>query len=176
MSALAVLLEIKGVWTVPGMDEHATPFCELCGRPLQTYRNPTPTVDIIIAWPGQGVVLIERKNTPFGWALPGGFIDYGETVECAAIREAFEETGLRVELTGLLGVYSDPKRDPRQHTLSVVFTAVAFDLSQLRAGDDAKKAEIFPLVALPKPLVFDHENILGDYARRALQLNGICGA
>ena len=158
------------------MDEHETPFCELCGRPLQTYRNPTPTVDIIIACPGQGVVLIERKNIPHGWALPGGFVDYGETVECAAMREAAEETGLQVELTGLFGVYSDPKRDARKHTLSVVFTAVTWDLSRLGAGDDAKRAEIFPLHALPKPLAFDHQKILDDYARQFARLSGVCGS
>lgn len=155
--------------------ETQTAVCDACGKPLQTYRNPTPTVDIIITCPGRKVVLIERKNVPFGWALPGGFVDYGETVECAAIREALEETGLQVELTGLLGVYSDPKRDARKHTMSVVFTAQPLDPSRLNAGDDAKNAAIFSLDDLPRPLVFDHEAILADYARGVARLNGACG-
>jgi 8-oxo-dGTP diphosphatase len=154
------------------MDTQGTSFCELCGRPLPVYSNPTPTVDIIIACPGRKVVLIERKNTPFGWALPGGFVDYGETVERAAIREALEETGLEVELTGLFGVYSDPKRDARKHTLSVVFTAQPLDVSRLGAGDDAARAEVFSLDVLPKPLVFDHETILSDYVHAFRRLNG----
>lgn len=144
--------------------------CPRCGKPLTPYRNPTPTVDIIIQCPGGKVVLIERLNEPHGWALPGGFVDYGETVERAAVREAAEETGLAVELTGLLGVYSDPRRDPRQHTLSVVFTAFAADLSVLGAGDDAMRAQIFALDALPSPLVFDHAVILDDYAKRTGRL------
>ena len=154
------------------MDTSATRKCEGCGRPIETYRNPTPTVDVVIACPGGRVVLIERRNDPVGWALPGGFVDYGETVERAAIREALEETGLEVELTGLLGVYSDPARDARKHTLSVVFTATPLDISRLNAGDDAGKAGVFALDALPGPLAFDHGLILSDYARRFLNLNG----
>jgi 8-oxo-dGTP diphosphatase len=153
------------------MDTHATRVCSSCGRPLETYRNPTPTVDVIIACPGGGVVLIERGDTPLGWALPGGFVDYGETVENAAIREALEETGLDVELTGLLGVYSDPARDARKHTMSVVYTAVAHDLSRLGAGSDAKNAAVYPLTGLPGPLVFDHKTILEDYARAFARFN-----
>ena len=145
--------------------------CQACGRPLPAYRNPTPTVDILIHCPGRGVVLIERKNAPSGWALPGGFIDYGESAENAAIREALEETGLAVELTGLLGVYSDPRRDPRGHTLSVVYTAAAKDLSRLAAGDDAGLARVFPLDGLPTPLAFDHGVILGDFIRQIERLN-----
>ncbi|WP_341482547.1 NUDIX hydrolase [Fundidesulfovibrio agrisoli] len=138
---------------------------------MPAYRNPTPTVDIVIACPGGGVVLIERRNEPHGWALPGGFVDYGETLENAAIREAKEETGLDVELTGLLGVYSDPERDPRQHTMSVVYTARAHDIAALGAGDDAARAQIFPLERLPAPLCFDHGCILEDYARGFAWLN-----
>lgn len=126
-------------------------------------RNPYPTVDILIYVPDRGVLLIERKNPPHGWALPGGFIDYGESVETAAIREAREETGLDVVLTGLLGVYSAPDRDPRHHTMSVVYTAQAKDLSVLQAGDDAGNAIFYPLDALP-PLAFDHARIIGDFA------------
>lgn len=126
------------------------------------YRNPTPTVDVIIELDG-GVVLIERRNEPKGWALPGGFVDEGERVEDAAIREAAEETGLEVSLQVLLGVYSDPARDPRQHNLSVVF--VATGQGQPEGHDDAARAEVFALDALPSPLCFDHALILDDYRR-----------
>lgn len=123
------------------------------------YRNPTPTVDLIIAQE-EGVVLIRRRNEPLGWALPGGFVDEGETVEAAALREAMEETGLKVTLDALLYVYSDPKRDSRQHNLSVVFTASAVGTPV--GADDADEAKVFPLDALPE-LVFDHARILADY-------------
>lgn len=138
--------------------------CPHCGQPIVHYRNPVPTVDTVIHFPGRGVVLIKRQNEPFGWALPGGFVDYGESAEAAAVREAKEETGLTVELTGLLGVYSDPKRDPRQHTLSVVYTAQPLDPDELAAGDDAGDVGVFPVGHWPRPLAFDHERILNDYA------------
>ncbi|HIK37317.1 MAG: NUDIX hydrolase [Geminocystis sp.] len=131
---------------------------------MSNYKNPVPTVDIIIEMGDkgeEGIVLIERKNPPIGWAIPGGFVDYGETVEAAAIREAKEETGLDVTLKDLLYVYSDPKRDPRQHTVSIVF--IASGKGRLQAADDAINAAIFPLNQLPSPLCFDHELILRDY-------------
>ncbi len=140
--------------------------CPHCGELTGRYDNPTPTVDVVIFDPARGVVLIERKNFPPGWALPGGFVDAGETVEAAAIREAREETGLEVTLTGLLGVYSDPARDPRQHTLSVVFTAQTSHPEQLVAGDDAGAARFFPLNAPPASLAFDHGLILRDFSLR----------
>ena len=125
------------------------------------FRNPVPTVDIIIEHPG-GIVLIERKNEPHGWALPGGFVDYGETVEAAAVREAREETSLEVELVRQFHVYSDPARDPRKHTLSVVFIARPVS-GEPRAADDAKGLGIFRREDLPSPLGFDHAAILHDY-------------
>ena len=138
--------------------------CPHCGQPVVHYRNPVPTVDALIHIPGRGVVFVKRLNEPFGWALPGGFVDYGEPAEKAAIREAKEETGLTVELTGLLGVYSDPARDPRQHTMSVVYIAQALDPDELAAGDDAKEVDVFPIGQWPSPLCFDHERIVNDYA------------
>ena len=124
-------------------------------------RTPLLTVDIVIET-GDGVVLIERAHEPRGWALPGGFVDIGETVEAAAQREAKEETSLVVKLKERLGVYSDAARDPRGHTVSVAFVAQA-EGTPLGA-DDARRAEVFPLGALPSPLCFDHARILQDYA------------
>lgn len=129
-----------------------------------SHRNPTPTVDIIIELidrPHRPIVLIERLNPPLGWAIPGGFVDYGESVEAAAQREAQEETGLSVELVSQFHVYSDPNRDPRQHTLSVVFLATATGNPQ--AGDDAKHLQLFEPWRIPTNLCFDHDRILRDY-------------
>ena len=110
----------------------------------------------------KGIVLIERKNDPKGLALPGGFVDVGERVEDALIREMKEETNLDVHITKLLGVYSDPKRDPRFHTASVVFIARA--QGEPKGGDDAKQAKCFALEEIPMDqLVFDHSEILKDY-------------
>lgn len=128
----------------------------------QRPRNPAPTVDVVIFDPARGLVLVERRNPPPGWALPGGFVDYGESCEAAALREAREETGLDIVLTGLVGVYSDPARDPRGHTMSVVYAAQALDPARLRAGDDAARAAFHRLDALP-PLAFDHGRIVQDF-------------
>ena len=125
-------------------------------------RNPFVTVDIIIEV-GQGIVLIERKNPPHGWALPGGFVDYGESLEQAAVREAKEETLLDIELIEQFHAYSDPSRDPRHHTISTVFIARANGTP--KGADDAKRAELFTENALPAPIVFDHAQILRDYFR-----------
>jgi 8-oxo-dGTP diphosphatase len=138
------------------------------------WKNPKPTVDVIIRQ-GDDLVLIRRANPPHGWALPGGFVDEGEPVEQAAVREALEETGLDVRLDELLYVYSDPARDRRMHTISIVFTATADGLPL--GGDDAAEARRFPLASLraalllPSPaldglgLAFDHGQILSDYLR-----------
>lgn len=126
-------------------------------------RNPIPAVDIIIELKDRGIVLIERKNPPYGWAIPGGFVDYGETLEHAAVREALEETSLHVRLKCQFHSYSDPKRDPRFHTISTVFVAEAEGTPHAR--DDAKEIGVFTEGNLPDPLAFDHKKILQDYFR-----------
>jgi len=137
-----------------------------------------PTVDIIIeieAEDGrQGIILINRKNPPFGWALPGGFVDYGETLEHAAVREAKEETSLDIQLQCQMHTYSDPKRDPRKHTISTVFIALA--IGHPVAQDDASDIKVFHQDELNFPLAFDHEKILADYferkTKKELELHG----
>jgi 8-oxo-dGTP diphosphatase len=128
----------------------------------QERKNPLPTIDIIIEIDA-GIVLIERKNPPHGWALPGGFVDYGESLEQAALREAKEETSLDVKLVEQFHSYSDPRRDPRHHTISTVFIATAKGTP--RAEDDAKAVAIFREGDLPAQIVFDHRQILIDYFR-----------
>lgn len=123
-------------------------------------RNPIPTIDLIIEY-NKGIILINRKNPPEGWALPGGFVDYGESLEAAALREAKEETGLDVELLRQFHAYSDPKRDPRHHTITIVFIAKA--KGKAIAGDDAKEIGLFNKDTLPDQLSFDHRDIINDY-------------
>lgn len=129
------------------------------------YKNPIPTVDIIIEMGRGKIVLIQRKNPPLGWALPGGFVDYGESLEAAALREAREETSLDVTLVRQMHTYSDPLRDPRRHTLSTVFIARAQGTP--RAGDDARDIGVFDSRTLPSPLAFDHQRILADYYKQS---------
>ena len=135
---------------------------------MRKHRNPSPTVDIIIEIEKedgrQGIVLINRKNPPYGWALPGGFVDYGESLEQAAVREAKEETSLDIRLEHQMHTYSDPKRDPRKHTISTVYIARAE--GHPIARDDAKEVKVFTKEELNFSLAFDHEIILADYFER----------
>ncbi|WXG45160.1 MAG: NUDIX hydrolase [Candidatus Atabeyarchaeum deiterrae] len=126
-------------------------------------RSPALTVDIIIVRKDGSVVLVKRLNPPFKgeWAIPGGFVEYGETVEAAAMREAKEETGIDVQLTRIVGVYSRPDRDPRGHTVSVCYLARELG-GELRADTDAKEARSFNRNSLPRRLAFDHDQMLID--------------
>ncbi len=126
----------------------------------ETQGNPLLTVDVIIEVEG-GIVLVKRKNPPPGWAIPGGFVDYGESLEHAACREAREETGLDINLVRQFHTYSDPERDPRHHTVSTVFIATAS--GKPKGGDDAKEARVFTRDNLPEEIAFDHRRILEDY-------------
>ena len=128
----------------------------------QKYNNPLVTVDIIIEISDK-IVLIKRANPPYGWALPGGFVDYGESLETSAIREAKEETSLEVTLQEQFHTYSDPDRDPRHHTITTVF--IGNGIGNLKPADDAKRAGVFAENDLPEPIVFDHRKIIGDYFR-----------
>ncbi len=138
--------------------------CPHCGKPVEEYRNPLPTVDVLIAMPlpdgREGVVLIKRRNDPPGWAIPGGFVEYGETVETTAVREMQEETSLALEDLRFYTVRSDPARDPRHHTITVIFTARGRGTP--RAGDDAADIGVFPSDQLPEPLAFDHRAVLEE--------------
>jgi ADP-ribose pyrophosphatase YjhB (NUDIX family) len=135
--------------------------CPRCSNEIEIYKNPIPTVDIIIEIESKGIVLIKRKNPPYGWALPGGFVDYGESLEEAAVREAKEETDLDAELIGQFHTYSDPARDPRHHSISTVYVAKAEGKPQ--AKDDAIEIGVFNESDLPDAIAFDHRSILKDY-------------
>jgi 8-oxo-dGTP diphosphatase len=126
---------------------------------LTRYQNPIPTVDIVIRCSG-GVVLVERRHPPLGWALPGGFVESGESLESAALREAREETGLNIRLLEQFFTYSDPRRDPRRHTITTVYLALAGGTPV--GGDDAAQARVWPWGGLPEVLCFDHGRILRD--------------
>lgn len=134
--------------------------CPDCGHTIERWKNPFPTADVIVDIGGK-VVLVKRKNPPEGWAIPGGFIDYGESAEDAAVREIREETGLEITDLCQFRVYSAPDRDPRFHTLTVVFTANSTGVPE--AGDDAGEADLFGPDELPENLAFDHADVLDDY-------------
>ena len=144
------------------MKEHL--MCPHCGKAVERYRNPFPTVDVIIELDNGKILLIKRKNPPHGWAIPGGFVDYGESLEQAAVREAKEETSLDVEIISQMGAYSDPGRDPRQHNISIVFVARAS--GQPKAADDAAEVGLFDRDSIPEELAFDHARIIQDYFKR----------
>jgi len=135
---------------------------------MKKYKNPSPTADIIIEIERedgkQGIVLINRKYPPYGWAIPGGFVNYGESLEQAAVREAKEETCLDIQIKRQMHTYSDPKRDPRKHTITTVFIATA--CGKPAAQDDAKEVRIFTKEEINFPLAFDHQKILADYFNR----------
>ena len=135
--------------------------CSKCENEIEVYQNPIPTGDIIIKIDSKGIVLIKRKNPPYGCAIPGGFVDYGESLEEAAVREAKEETNLDVKLIRQFHTYSDPKRDPRHHSISTVYIAKGEGI--LKAKDDALEIGIFIKSNLPDEIAFDHRNILTDY-------------
>jgi len=138
--------------------------CPKCKNRIEIYQNPIPTVDIIIEIEPKGIVLIKRKNPPYGWAIPGGFVDYGESLEKAAIREAKEETNLRVKIIKQFHTYSDPKRDPRHHSISTVYIAKAKGIP--KAKDDALEIGVFTESNLPDEMAFDHRSILSDYFKK----------
>jgi len=128
---------------------------------MPAYKNPIPTVDCIVELTGDRIVLVKRKNPPHGWALPGGFVDEGEALHEACVREVREETGLDVDLSEQFFTYSDPGRDPRQHTISTVY--IGWAQGEPMGGDDALEAKGFTAEQLPKELAFDHATIVADY-------------
>src|SRR4051812_38372942 len=131
---------------------------------MPEYKNPKPTTDAIIAGPDGRIVLIRRKNPPQGWAIPGGFVDEGEAIEHACVREAKEETGLDVTLVTQLFTYSDPKRDPRQHNVSTVYACKVPAGAEPKGADDAAEAAWYSEAQVPwSELVFDHAAVLKDY-------------
>ena len=138
--------------------------CPKCKNRIEVYQNPIPTVDIIIEIEPKGIVLIKRKNPPYGWAIPGGFVDYGENLEEAAMREAKEETNLDVKLIRQFHTYSDPKRDPRHHSISTVYITKAKGIP--KAKDDALEIGVFTESNLPDEMAFDHRSILSDYFKK----------
>jgi 8-oxo-dGTP diphosphatase len=136
----------------------------MAGKTMTKPVTPLLAADALIELvnvPGRPIVLIERLNEPHGWAIPGGFVDVGECVEAAAVREAKEETCLDVELVTMLGLYSNPERDPRGHTVTAIY--VARSSGTPKAADDAKSVGVFSLDELPSPLAFDHQLVLEDY-------------
>ena len=135
--------------------------CPRCGEALPFRTQPRLTVDLLALNERGEVLLVRRRFPPPGWALPGGFVEWGETLEEAVLREALEETGLHATLVRQLHTFSDPGRDPRGHTVSTVFLARATGMP--RAGDDAGEARFFPRDRIPEEMAFDHARILGSF-------------
>jgi ADP-ribose pyrophosphatase YjhB (NUDIX family) len=135
--------------------------CPKCQTEIEVYKNPLTAVDILIEIDSKGIILIKRKNPPFGWAIPGGFVEYGESLEEASVREAKEETNLEVRLIKQFHTYSDPNRDQRFHCISTVYIGKAKGTPE--AKDDAAEIGIFNELNLPEELAFDHRIILRDY-------------
>ncbi len=152
--------------SIPTDKNPSTPVGPVDIHPDKLRRNPVPTVDLIIQMPDSRILLVRRRNPPPGWALPGGFVDYGETLEAAAVREAREETGLDVQLVRQFHTYSDPRRDHRVHTITTVFLANASGTPT--AGDDAADVIAVDPSRLPPDMAFDHADIVADWlaARR----------
>ena len=144
--------------------------CPHCGTPISEFPFPLLTVDCIIRSPRGLVLLVKRRFPPPGWALPGGFVDAGETVEQAVAREVREETALSLTNLRQFHTYSDPSRDKRHHVVSVVFSATSAGTPQ--AGDDAAEAVFFPFDDLPDEIAFDHREILASFATRPHELGG----
>ena len=139
-----------------------TEYCPRCGAGIRTWQRPGVSVDMLITYEGR-LVLVYRRNRPVAWALPGGYVDYGEALEHAARREALEETNLELEGAEQFHTYSDPDRDDRQHSITTVF--LARGVGELRAGDDAERVALFDPADAPHPLAFDHSRIVRDFAR-----------
>ena len=137
-------------------------ICPACGLVTEEYRNPKVAVDVIVDIGGK-VLLVKRRNPPYGWALPGGYIEYGESAEDAAVRELREEAGIGLDRLAQFHTYSDQARDPRSHIITIVFTATSAETPV--AGDDAAEAGLFGERELPSLLAFDHGRILTDYFR-----------
>lgn len=134
--------------------------CRSCGSVVRTWQRPAVTVDLLLRYHGR-IVLVYRRNDPVNWALPGGYVDYGEPLEAAARREALEETNLELEELEQFHTYSDPERDTRQHSITTVFLATG--RGELRAGDDAEKVALFDPSEAPHPLAFDHSRMVRDF-------------
>ncbi len=164
MDRYVLLIKAPKGYNIEPFREKVKELAKNEGIKAELHRCIGLTVDIVIIH-NNGVVLIKRKRDPYRgfWAIPGGFVEYGESVEEAAVREAKEETGLDVHLIKTVGVYSDPSRDPRGHTVSVAFLAVG--QGSLKAGDDAGEAKVFDIDSLPSNLAFDHSRILSDALR-----------
>ena len=144
------------------MSARARINCPKCGEEIQIYKSPAPTVDAVLFTPERGILLVERKFEPLGWALPGGFVDYGEQLDVAIVREMKEELSLDTEIVKMFGVYSEPERDPRGHVISVVYILKSDGIPV--AKDDAKAIKIIGLNNFENfDFVFDHKKIIKDY-------------